>query len=61
MLRIFNHEILTPDNFVVTVELIPGRESTGRTTDTILGIAKDAFADGRVCAVSMTDNPGGNP
>ena len=61
MLRIFNHEILTPDNFVVTVELIPGRESTGRTTDTILGIAKYAFADGRVCADSMTDNPGGNP
>jgi methylenetetrahydrofolate reductase (NADPH) len=61
MLRIFNHEILDPDNFVVTLELVPGRESTGRTTDTILGIAKDAFADGRVCAVSITDNPGGNP
>jgi methylenetetrahydrofolate reductase (NADPH) len=61
MLRIFNHEIMAPDNFVVTVELVPGREPTGRTTDTILGIAKDAFADGRVCAVSITDNPGGNP
>jgi methylenetetrahydrofolate reductase (NADPH) len=61
MLRIFNHEILDPNKFVVTVELVPGRESSGRTTDTILGIARDAFSDGRICAVSITDNPGGNP
>ncbi|RJP76988.1 MAG: methylenetetrahydrofolate reductase [Desulfobacteraceae bacterium] len=61
MLRIFNHEIQNPDHFVVTVELVPARESGGRTTDTIVGIAKDAFSDGRVCAVSITDNPGGNP
>lgn len=28
----------------------------------LIGIAKDAFADGRVSAVSITDNPGGgNP
>ncbi|WP_300454915.1 methylenetetrahydrofolate reductase C-terminal domain-containing protein [Desulfobacula sp.] len=61
MLRIFNDEILNPKNFVVTLELVPGRESFGRTTDTLIGIAKDAFADGRVSAVSITDNPGGNP
>ena len=50
-----------PDNFVVTLELVPGRESFGRNTDTLVGIAKDAFADGRVAACSLTDNPGGNP
>ena len=61
MLRIFRHEILDPDNFVITVELVPGRESRGRTVDTVMGIAADAFADGRVCALSITDNPGGNP
>ena len=61
MLRIFKHEILDPDNFVITVELVPGRESKGRTVDTVMGIATDAFADGRVCALSITDNPGGNP
>jgi methylenetetrahydrofolate reductase (NADPH) len=26
-----------------------------------MGIAKDAFSDGRISAVSITDNPGGNP
>jgi methylenetetrahydrofolate reductase (NADPH) len=29
--------------------------------DLIKGIAAEAFADGRVSAVSITDNPGGNP
>ena len=61
MLRIFSDELLNPKNFVVTLELVPGRESFGRTTDTLIGIAKDAFADGRISAVSITDNPGGNP
>ena len=61
MLRIFSEELQDPKNFVVTIELVPGRESFGRTTDSLVGIAKDAFADGRVSAVSITDNPGGNP
>ena len=61
MLRVFQTDILDPKQFVVTLELVPGRESTGRSVDTVIGIAKDAFADGRVSAVSITDNPGGNP
>jgi len=61
MLRIFNNDISASDHFVVTLELVPGRESTGLSTDTLIGIAKDAFADGRISAVSITDNPGGNP
>ncbi len=61
MLRIFSEELMDPKNFVVTLELVPGRESFGRSTDALVGIAKDAFADGRVSAVSITDNPGGNP
>jgi len=61
VLRIFSDELLNSKNFVVTLELVPGRESFGRSTDTLIGIAKDAFADGRVSAVSITDNPGGNP
>lgn len=61
MLRIFSQDILNPENFVITLELVPARESFGRSTDTLIGIAKDAFADGRVSAVSITDNPGGNP
>jgi methylenetetrahydrofolate reductase (NADPH) len=61
MIRIFSDEISDPKNFVVTLELVPGRESAGRSIDTLKGIARDAFGDGRVSAVSITDNPGGNP
>ena len=61
MSRIFNDDISAPDNFVVTLELVPGRESCGRTTDSIKEISNQAFKDGRISAVSITDNPGGNP
>jgi methylenetetrahydrofolate reductase (NADPH) len=61
MLRVFQNDISDPKRFVVTLELVPGRESTGRSVDTVINIARDAFADGRVSAVSITDNPGGNP
>lgn len=61
MLRVFQTDLFDPDKFVVTLELIPGRESTGRKVDTVMGIAAEAFEDGRISAVSMTDNPGGNP
>lgn len=61
MLRVFQHDLRDPAHFVITLELVPGRESTGRTVDTVMGIARDAFSDGRISAVSITDNPGGNP
>ena len=61
MLRVFKFNLTDPDHFVVTLELVPGREASGRAVDTVLGIARDTFSDGRVTAVSITDNPGGNP
>lgn len=61
MLRVFRHDIQDPDKFVITLELVPGRESKGRMIDTVLKIASDAYSDGRISAVSITDNPGGNP
>ena len=61
MLRVFKTDLVDPDHFTVTLELVPGRESTGRSVDTITGIARDALTDGRISAVSITDNPGGNP
>ena len=61
MLRVFKSDLADPEKFVVTLELVPGREPFGPDTDTLVGIARDAFADGRVSAVSITDNPGGNP
>lgn len=61
MLTIFQTAILDPSNFIVTLELVPGRYSTGKSVDIVKGIAGDSFADGRISAVSITDNPGGNP
>jgi methylenetetrahydrofolate reductase (NADPH) len=61
MLRIFQTDLLNTDNFIITLELVPGKESIGRSVDTVMGIAKDSFSDGRISAVSITDNPGGNP
>jgi len=61
MFKVFQHDISDPEHFVVTLELVPKRVSFGRSVDTILAIAKDAYVDGRISAVSITDNPGGNP
>ena len=61
MLKIFKNDLADPNSFVVTLELVPARESFGQKTDTLVEVARDAFADGRVSAVSITDNPGGNP
>ena len=61
MLRVFQTDILNTDDFIITLELLPGKESVGRSVDTVMGIAKDSFSDGRISAVSITDNPGGNP
>lgn len=61
MLRVLRHDILDPAKFVITLELVPGRESRGFKIDTVLQMAADAYADGRISAVSITDNPGGNP
>jgi methylenetetrahydrofolate reductase (NADPH) len=61
MLRIFQNDLLNTDDFIITLELVPGKESIGRSVDTVMGIAKDSFSDGRISAVSITDNPGGNP
>jgi len=61
MLHVLRDEIADPDRFVVTLELVPGPESRGRAVETVMRMAADAYADGRVSAVSITDNPGGNP
>jgi methylenetetrahydrofolate reductase (NADPH) len=61
VIRNFNDDISTPKKFVVTLELVPGREFSGSAIDSIKQISKDAYDDGRITAVSITDNPGGNP
>ena len=61
MLRVFQNDLSLPDEFLTTLELVPGKEASGRSVDTVMGIARDSFSDGRLSAVSITDNPGGNP
>lgn len=59
--RTLRKDILKPDSFVMTLELVPGEQSRGRSVDTVMRIAERALADGRISAVSITDNPGGHP
>ena len=48
MLRVFQSDLMDPERFVITLELVPGRESFGQPLDTLKKIAADAFADGRI-------------
>jgi methylenetetrahydrofolate reductase (NADPH) len=61
MNRSFYKDLSDPDHFVITLELVPGSDYRGLALDTVTRIAKDAMADGRVSAVTITDNPSGNP
>jgi len=59
MSRSFREDIPDKDRFVITLELVPGNESTGRAVEKVMAIATDALADGRISAVTITDNPDG--
>jgi methylenetetrahydrofolate reductase (NADPH) len=60
-IRFFRDDIASPEHFTITLELVPGTATRGRGVDTVMGLAKDAYSDGRISAVTITDNPGGNP
>ena len=45
MLKVFQTEILDPDNFIVTLELVPGRYASGKSMDAVKAIARDSFRD----------------
>ena len=59
--RSFQADLSDPRRFVITLELVPGASYQGLALDTVTRIAEEALADGRVSAVTITDNPGGNP
>jgi methylenetetrahydrofolate reductase (NADPH) len=61
MLRVFQDDLQDAEKFVITLELVPGREAGGRSAGSVMALARAAFEDGRISAVSITDNPGGNP
>ena len=53
--------ILDPDTFCVTWEQIPGRGAFEMQQEDLIENARRAARRGRIHAVSVTDNPGGNP
>ena len=57
----FAKSLHDPDEFTVTYELVPGQGSGGKKIDLLLDFARCAKEDGRIKALSVTDNPGGHP
>ena len=57
----FIQSLFNPEEFTITFELVPGQGSGGRQVDRLLDFARQAQADGRIKALSITDNPGGHP
>ncbi|MCW5204280.1 MAG: methylenetetrahydrofolate reductase C-terminal domain-containing protein [Candidatus Electrothrix communis] len=57
----FRTALNTSDEFTVTFELVPRQGFDGKQVDPLLDFAEQAKADGRIKALSITDNPGGNP
>ena len=40
MLRVFQKDLSDPERFIITLELVPGRESFGQSVDTLKGIIR---------------------
>jgi methylenetetrahydrofolate reductase (NADPH) len=53
--------ILNPDTFCITWEQIPGRGAFEIQQEELIENARRAARRGKIHAVSVTDNPGGNP
>lgn len=55
-------QALQEKRFAITCEFVPGRGKDGTSVDAALHFARDVSTTGlEVHAVSLTDNPGGNP
>ncbi len=52
---------MNPSVFPVTWELVPGRGAKEAAQDRAIAQAAQAAAGGKVCALTLTDNPGGTP
>jgi len=57
----FTQSLHDPDEFTVTYELVPGQGSQSGQLNRLLEFARSAKEDGRIKALSITDNPGGHP
>jgi methylenetetrahydrofolate reductase (NADPH) len=57
----FQENVLNPSTFCVTWEQIPGRGAVERQQEDIIINAEKARQSGKIHAIGITDNPGGNP
>ena len=57
----FDRSLTDPDQFTLTYELVPGQGAGGKKVDRLLDFARQAKDDGRITALSVTDNAGGHP
>lgn len=57
----FRSSLVDPDEFTVTLELVPSRGVRGTAQDRVIRFAEEAALDGRMQAVSITENAGGHP
>ncbi|MDD3024001.1 MAG: methylenetetrahydrofolate reductase, partial [Syntrophomonadaceae bacterium] len=57
----FKQSLLDKNTFSVTWELVPGRGAHEKLQEDAIISAKEAAKDGRIHAVTITDNPGGKP
>jgi methylenetetrahydrofolate reductase (NADPH) len=59
--NLFKEALLNPSVFPVTWELVPGRGSREEAQEKTIYLAKQAAESGKICALTLTDNPGGTP
>ena len=53
--------LVDQDTFSITWELVPGRGAFEKAQENVVLAAEKAASEGKVHALTMTDNPGGNP
>ena len=61
MVNRFKDKLLNSDEFLLTFELVPGASSKGKSVEKTLTFAKQAVEENLLDALTITDNPGGNP
>jgi methylenetetrahydrofolate reductase (NADPH) len=59
--NLFRESVVGPDRFCVAWEQVPGRGSVEISQERILENCRAAVRDSRIQALSVTDNPSGNP
>jgi len=57
----FRRSLFDPDHFTLTFELVPSRGGHSKGQSRLMNLAREAVADGRLQAVSITENAGGHP